>query len=42
MIYALFAGVADDAKAAARFTDPTMRNAYDVGTGLGIMLILMF
>jgi hypothetical protein len=42
MVYALFAGVGDSAKEAARIADPNMRKAYEAGTGLGILMILIF
>ncbi len=42
MVYALFAGVGENAKEAARLTDPQMKQAYQTGTGLGIMIMLVF
>jgi hypothetical protein len=41
MIYALFAGVGENAKQIAKFTDRSMRKAYEAGTGIGIMINLM-
>jgi hypothetical protein len=42
MVYVLFAGVGENAEEAARISDPSMRQAYQVGTGLGVMMILIF
>ena len=41
MVYTLFSGVGENAKQMATLTDPSMRKGYEVGTGIGVMLILM-
>lgn len=42
MVIALFAGIQENAKRAPNFVDPAMRQAHDVGTGIGIMILVAF
>jgi hypothetical protein len=42
MAYALFAGVSQHIEKAPVFTDPDAKEAYEVGTGIGIMIWLTF
>ena len=42
MVYAIFSGVSENAQKAAQIADPRMRAAFDAGTGLGIMILLVF
>ena len=40
MVYAIFAGAGENAKVATKLTDESMRNAYNAGAGIGIMMLL--
>lgn len=40
MVYAIFAVAGENAKEAAKLTDENIRNAYNAGTGIGVMLLL--
>ncbi|MBX9682397.1 MAG: hypothetical protein K2X41_01280 [Hyphomicrobium sp.] len=40
MVYGIFAGAGENAKQAAKLSDESMRDAYNAGTGLGIMVML--
>lgn len=42
MLYAISVGVGENSKRAALITDQHMRNAFDAGTGFGVMMWLIF
>lgn len=42
MLIGLFAGVSENAKQATTISDARLRQAHDAGTGLGIMVLLVF
>lgn len=42
MLFSILGGVGENAKHVATIADPQMRKAYEAGTGLGIMIWLIF